>query len=243
MTLLSLCQAVSNRIGLDNVPVTIIGNPDPDAQRLLVFANQVGSDLASRAPWQANQRIASFVAAATQDQPGAIPADFGRFSPETMWDTSSQRSITGPVTPAEYQSRVQNTFYQGDLGPIRWFTRRGNDLLIWPIMGGGETITFEYQSNAFCQSAGGTPQTQWLADDDTAVMPEELFILGVTAQFLLADGQPVQAQMATFERRVSTEIRNDLPNARVLQAGDVFGSRRRFTGEPGAGNTYWGWNW
>lgn len=243
MTLLSFCQAVSTRIGLDNVPTTIIGNPDPDAQRLLAFANQVGSDLASRAPWQANQRIATFVAAATQDQPGAIPSDFGRFSPETMWDVDNNRSITGPVTPAEYQSRLEAPQYQSALGPIRWFTRRGNDLLIWPIMGGGETVTYVYQSNAFCESPGGTPQTSWLADDDVPVMPEELFTLGVTAMFLLADGQPVQVQMATYERRVATEIKNDLPNARVLQAADVFGSRRRFTGEPGAGNTYWGWNW
>lgn len=241
MTLLAICQAVADDIGLDVRPVSVAGNPDPDAQRLMRFATRVGSDLAARAPWQALRLVASFTAAGAETQAGAIPAAFLRFSPETLWDETNGLSITGPVDATEYQARKNGAASSSYNGPMRWFTRRANALLIWPSPPSGTVISFAYQSGAFCQSAAGTPQAAWLADTDTARISQELITLGMIYRFLLADGQPYQQAQADYERRLSQEIASDAPSARVLASADIFASgSSRFTGEPtSATGRYW----
>lgn len=241
MTLLQICQDAADEIGLETPPVSIIGNPDPDARRLLRFCTRVCRDLVTRAPWQVLRTLAQFNAAASEKQFNAIPADFGRFVPETFWERTKGQHIVGPVSPVEFQSRRSDSTttlaYDGAVysGPLRWFTRRGNSLLIYPAPSLGEVLAFEYQSLAFCVNNAGTPQTAWLADTDEPRLSAELITLGVVAMFLQADGQPAQAAMAAYERRLRQEISNDAPAARVLVAADVFGQRRRFTGEPGRG--------
>jgi len=229
MTLLTICRDVATDMGIVP-PATIVGNQSVDARRLLRFAQRVGRDLAMRAPWQALRRQHVFTATANEVQANAIPSDFLYFSPETLWDRTNECSITGPVSPTEYQSR---RITADASGTQRWFTRRGNDLLIWPIMGGGETLAFEYQSSSFCQSSSLVPQSAWLADTDTGRISEELITLGMIARFLEAEGQPFALPRAEFERRLAIEIRADAPDARVLQAADLFGGGRRFGGAPG----------
>ncbi len=250
MSLLTICQAAAAELKLGSIPTSVIGSNDVDAQTLLRFATRVGADLATRAPWQALRLQHSFVAVADEVQPLAVPTGFLRFSPETIWDVTNGISITGPIDPVEYQSRKNDYTASGYIGPMRWFTRRGNDFLVWPIPNGGETYVFEYQSGAYCQSAAGTPQASWQADTDTGRISEELMILGIIARYLESDGQPWQAARGDFERRLTIEIRNDAPSARVLAAGDIFGTGRRFTGEPGSGSggtggtgSGGGWTW
>lgn len=232
MSLLSICAAAAAEMGLDASPVSIVGNPGADEQRLLRFANRVGRDLASRAPWQALRRQRAFTATATEVQAFSIPADFGRFYPETFFDQTNFRSITGPLSATDYDSRKLAGGFVGAPGGQRWFTRRGNDLLVTPRPIGGEAYTFDYQSSAFCQSAAGVPQSQWLADSDTGLLNEELMTLGVIAFFLAADGQPAQLQRADYERRLHETFANDSPTGRVMAAGDMFAGVRHSTGEP-----------
>lgn len=248
MSLLSICQDAATDVGVARM-ATVIGNPEVDVQRLLRFAARVGSDLVTRAPWQRLRAVRNFTATATEVQANAVPADFLRFSPETVWDTTNGLSLTGPIDPVEYQSRRNEQYSTGYAGPMRWFTRRADDFLVWPVPMGGENYAFEYQSGAYCQSAAGVPQTVWAADTDTGRISEELITLGVIARFLSADQQPSGEAMAAYERRLRMEIQNDAPMPKILPAGDVFGTGRRFTGEPGApidgggGSGGGGWVW
>lgn len=241
MTLLSICQEASDDIGLDLRPLVIVGSTDPDAQRLLRYANRVGRELAARAPWQALRAVQSFTATASEIQAGAIPAGFLRLSPETLWNQTQNLSITGPVDATEYEARKYSAASTSNAGPMRWFTRAGNALMVWPPLDAGDAMSFAYQSGNFCQSATGTPQAAWAADTDTARISEELITLGVIYRFLLADGQPYAEAKMDYERRLAQEIANDAPGARVLASGDVFASgSNRFTGEPtGAAGRYW----
>jgi hypothetical protein len=239
VTLLTICADVANEMGLDAQPVTIIGNTGVDELRLLRFANRVGRDLAGRASWQAMRRLQTFAATAAETQVSAIPADFARFYPETFWDRTNNAIITGPIDPTDYDSRRINASVTGYTGPMRWFMRRGNDMLVWPIPSGGESYAFEYQSNSFCQSALGVAQSAWTADTDTGVLDEELFTLGMVAFFLEADGQPSQMARATYERRLREAFGNDAPTGNVSSAGDIFGPGRHSTGEPGGARGWW----
>jgi hypothetical protein len=233
MTLLTICRDVATDMGIPP-PVAVFGSQGVDERRLLRFASRVGRELATRCAWQALRQERTFTASAAEEQANAIPVGFLRFSPETLWDRTHNVSVTGPIDPTEYQSRRNDYLHGGLYGSMRWFTRRGDALLIVPPPQGGEQMAFEYQSADFCQSAGGTPQSEWLADTDTGRISEELITLGVIHRFLEAEGQPSIAARADFERRLAQEIQNDAPGARVLAAGDLFGTGRRFTGEPGS---------
>lgn len=232
MSLLTICQDAAVEIGVGGSLTTIVGNPDVNAQRLLRFANRIGRDLATRAPWQNLRVQRQFIALNAPEQPG-LPEGFQRFIPETMWNLTMGSLIVGPVGPVQWQTLDVGRDYLVTSNGPGFFTRRGNSLVMFPTPIGGETIQFEYQSSYFCQSASGTPQAQWLADSDTARISEELITLGVIAHFLEADGQPAQMARASYERRLGQECRNDAPNARVLGAGDIFGGQRHFSGVPG----------
>lgn len=240
MTLLTICQAVADDIGLDNQPASIIGNPDPDAQRMLRFANRVCVGLATSAPWQALRREAVFTSVAAELQPNVFPSGFNRMATETLWDRTNRMAVAGQIGPAEYQSKKALGGYGG---PMRWFTRRDNDMLIWPMPDAGQTYAFEYQSMFFCRSSGGTDQTEWLADTDLGNLPEELITLGIIARFLEAENLPRAAvARLDFNRRMAEEIRADRNSPDIMMAGDVFGGYRRFSGEPGVFGSY-GYYW
>ena len=232
MTLLSICQDAADELQLGYRPITVIGNQTTEAQSLLRYARRVCRDLAARAPWQNLRVQRQFVALNAPEQP-ALPDAFQRFIPETMWDLTHGALISGPVGPVQWQTLIASQEYLVSTDGPRFFTRRGNTLLMFPTPQGGETIQFEYQSGYFCQSAAGTPQGDWLADTDTARISEELITIGIIARYLENTGQPAQAARADFERRVNVEIRNDLAADRVLGAGDIFGGRRHFSGVPG----------
>jgi hypothetical protein len=245
MTLLTICQDAADELQLGARPVAVIGNTATDAQTLLRFARRVCRDLATRAPWQAMRMRRAFVATATQEQTGVLPASFQRFIPETMWDLTNGNFIPGPIGPVEWQSLTNSASTANLSPPVRVFTQRGNAVLMFPIPAGNENFAFEYQSGNFCQSAGGTPQNDWLADTDTARISEELITLGVVARFLEANGMPWQSAKADYERRLNVEIRNDAPTERVMSAGDIFGGSRHFQGAPGDrfdiyGDSNWG---
>lgn len=230
MTLLTIVQDAADELNYLR-PVSVADNGTPDVQKMFRFANRVGGDLVTRGIWQVLRTEATFTATAGSAQAGVIPADFNRFVAESFWDRTNVRLVSGPITALDWQSFVAS----GSTGAQLRFTRRGNALLVWPALNGGEAMAFEYYSRNFCQSAAGTPQNRWTLDTDTARVPEELFTLGIVALVAEAEGLP-QANSArlAYDRRVAAELMNDQPVAGVVAAGDIFGGARRHTiGTPG----------
>lgn len=237
MSLLTIAQAVADEMNSVR-PTSVIGNGLPDVQKVLRLAQRVGSDLATRVPWQVLRTQRVFTAIAGNLQPGILPSDFYRIVPETMWDRTNMRLIAGPRPAVDWQGQVATQYD----GWARWWTRRGNDVLIFPAMQGGEQIAFEYQSIAFCQSAGGAPQTAWAADTDTGRISEELITLGVIARLTENEGLAnAAAARADFELRLAQEYENDTPSSRVRPAGDLFTGSRHSTDTPAPDGGAFGW--
>lgn len=230
MTLLTVVQDAADELNYLR-PAEVAASSAPDVQKMFRFANRVGGDLVTRGIWQVLRTEATFTGAAGSPQSGVIPADFGRFVAESFWDRTNVRLVSGPITAVDWQSFVAAS----GAGVQLRFTRRGDALLIWPALAGGEAMAFEYYSRNFCASAGGTPQSRWTLDTDTGRIPEELFTLGIVALVAEAEGLP-QAGSArlAYDRRVAAELMNDQPVAGVMTAGDIFGGARRHTlGTPG----------
>lgn len=227
MTLLTICQGIADEVNALR-PDTIIGNTDPDAQKLLRIANKVGTRLMKAFPWQDLRKEQTFTGIAGAEQTGIIPSDFDRFVPETFWNRSSSRLISGPISPVEWQG-LKAISYSGYENK---FIYRGGSVFIVPDLAGGESLAFEYVSDQWCQSSGGTGQTAWAADTDVGVIDEELMTLGGIYQFLVSESLPVGSAANDYMEMFDRLAENDQPSSRVASVGDIFGNARHFTGTP-----------
>lgn len=237
MTLLTICNAVCDEIGIVR-PATIISNTSDDAQKLLRLANKVGNRLMKSFPWQDLREEKTFTGISGSEQTGILPDDFDRFVPETFWNRSGGKLITGPISPIEWQTIKALSYTL----PEYKFAYRGDSIYITPDLAGGETLVFEYVKKTWCQSSGGTAQSAWAADDDTGIIDEELMTLGIIFEFLDADGQPSQRAAAQYLEYFNQLTDNEIPAARTMLAADIFGGNRRDTGAPGVQSNlvgYW----
>jgi hypothetical protein len=228
MTLLSICQSVADEVGILR-PATIISNSDPDAQKLLRFANKVGNRLMKIYPWQVLRKERTFTAISGSTQAGILPDDFDRFVPETFWNRSGSELITGPIGSVEWQG--YQTF--GYNKPERVYIYRSGDISVLPVMAGGESLAFEYISKNWCQSAAASPQPEFAADTDTTIVNEELLTAALLFSYLDSDGQPSARAGAEFQEYFDTLTENDQPTGHTMLVGDIFGrGGRRFSGAP-----------
>lgn len=228
MTLLTIIQSVADEVGLPR-PAAVIGSTDGAVQKMARMATRTARDLVTRAPWHVLRKEVAFTALAGETQTGVLPADLDSIIPETLWDRTNRRLISGAIPAIQWQS-MKATLPAG--GFDRWFTLRGPSILIYPGMVGGEACAFEYVSRAFCTSSGGTAQTDWAADTDVPLLDEELITLGTVASYLRSEGQPWEAARADFEAYLTAIAATDMPRSGTASAGDIFGGVRASPGAP-----------
>ena len=221
MTLLTICQDAADRVGLPQ-PSQIIGNGDLNVRRLLAAANQEGIALSRRNDWQETQRMASFVTVSGQDKypiESAAP-NYGRSIEKTYWDQSLQRMVIGPTSP---QTWMRVTTWRTTSVTFRYRIREGN-VELFPTPGGAEEIRFEYITDTWCRSAGGTEQSRWLADDDTGILDEYLIGLGVEWRWLQINRRQYADLKKTYDDEVNKAAgrSGDAPDLQLAQGDYVL---------------------
>lgn len=226
MTLLTIGQAVADEVNVTR-PSSIAGGSTEEALRILRYANKCGRKLMKAYPWQALRIEQTFTAASGSEQSSALPADFDRFIPETFWDRTNSRLVTGPVSSVQWQG-IKAGSYTGDPR----FTWRGDAVLIAPDMNGGETLAFEYVSKNWCQDSGSTAQDAFAADSDTALIDEELLTLGTIYEYLAGEDLPWQKARSDYMEFFESLTGNERATTPILSAGDIFGPGRHFGGAP-----------
>ena len=205
MSLLTIVQAVSGRLSLP-IPASVAGSTDKQVIQLLALANEEGRSLAGRCTWQALVEEQTFVTVAAPAQGAALPADFDRFIPNSFFNRSTRRPMTGPITPRQWQwIQAQPAYSTACLA----FRERTGQFLVAPTPPAGETIAYEYVSRNWAESSGGTPQAAFLADGDTALLDEELIGLGLRWRFLRAKGLDYSEEMASYERELEQAVARD----------------------------------
>jgi hypothetical protein len=207
MSLLTICQNAAVELKW-LPPVQVFGNTAEEAATLLRLAQRIGRDALERGIWPARRATHTFSAVAGSVQAGALPGDFGRQVPESLWRRDVPTLLLGPLTGADWAAV---TALQTPSCTPRWWTRDSGGVRLWPAASGGEQVALEYFSNAFCTSSGGTPQAQWQADTDVGLISEELITLGIIAFALRNEGQPYQPQMGDYERLLARLNRQEQP--------------------------------
>lgn len=228
MTLLSIVQDAADEVRATQ-PATVAANTDPDVQVFLRLLNKSGKALMKSAAWQVLRKEQTLTTVSGLEQTGAIPSDFDRFVPETFWDRTNLRQIAGPITAVEWQGLVASSY----TGTQRKFIYRGDSVFIIPAYSAGSTLAFEYVSQNWCQSSGGTGQTAFAADTDTGILDEELLTLSLIYAYLDSEGQPTAAKAERdLNNYLKTLLKNDQPNGGILTVADIFRGGRHFDGVP-----------
>lgn len=160
----------------------------------------------------------------------ALPSDFQRPIDNTMWDRSRFWSMRGPMSPQQWQlykssvigrASIQRRFRFREIAGSQHFS-------VDPVpTDNGSNFVFEYVSNAWCKSSGGTPQTQWAADTDVGILDEYLMTLGIRWRMLRRLGFSYQDELDEYQRQVSKAMAKDggqaildmTPNDRLILLG------------------------
>jgi len=238
MTLKTISDAVADETKGPR-PDTIAENADPAAQSVLRLINRVGYRLMQKYPWTVlrEEEVISTPGVETMVSAAAMPSDFNRFVPETMWDRDSNNLISGPVSSVEWNGlKVQQFSSQN-----RKFYYRGGAILTQPVMDAGVTVAFEYIKNTWATTTGGVPKAYMTIDTDVTLLDEELVISGAIYAWLDAEGQPSNSAFSRFKDMFDTLADLDQGGTPIMVAGDIFGENsRQFSGAPKASRASYG---
>ena len=208
MTLLTACQTVLREIGDYERLTSIATNTSNDtAQQLLALANRTGKELARKYDWQSLLGTYTFLTVASTAA-YALPADWRKFANMTTWDRSNFWEMVGPATPRQWQ--VLQSSIAAPATTRRWFRIQGDMFNIFPTpTASNETIAYDYYSNSWCESAGGSPQTAFAADTDVSRLDEDILILGVKYRFLKAQGHPFDDEYNEYQQALGSSRVDD----------------------------------
>ena len=216
MSLLTICQAVADLVPVTK-PSAIVGSTNDTARLLLACANQAGQALYRRHNWVILTTEHPFNTAASTETYD-LPSDFGRLVNETVWDRANYESMRGPLNPQEWQA-----FKSSILGntPSTWKKWRIRNIsgtekfAVYPTPDAVEQLVFEYVSDNWCKSSGGTGQAAWAADTDLPVLDDHLMELGILWRFLKRLGMAYDDELAEYNAEVDRAVARD-GGSRVL---------------------------
>lgn len=227
MTLLSIIQDACDRIGIPQ-PSAVVTSADQQIITLLAYAQQEGIELSRRATWQKLTKEVTFTSIASETQTAVIPADFDRFVPETFYNRTRKREVLGPLSPQEWQAQ------KGITATVLFdsFRIRGGNFLLLPTPPAGDTYAFEYVSNQWCESAGGTDQSAWAADSDVGLLDEEVMTLGVVWRFKKGKGFDYGEDFRSYELQADQAIARDGAKRKLNFSAENKYDRPRYPGIP-----------
>jgi hypothetical protein len=198
MSLVTMIMSAARQLNVE-VSDAAIGDPNSTATLLVRLATEEGVSLMRRYPWQVLTTEKTFTTVAADEQTNALPTDYDRMLPETMFNRGTRRRVAGPLSAEEWQQTKATLVTY--VNPT--FRIRGDAILMSPNPPAGQTIAYEYISKNFCKSAGGVTQADWVADSDIARLDEGLMTLGLVWRFRQVKGLSYAEDLNLYERRVA----------------------------------------
>jgi len=143
-----------------------------------------------------------------------LPDDIDHFQTQTFWDRNFRWQLLGPLNAQERQVLLSGI---SPTGPRRRFWIVGNTFQINPVPGfsssdNGAIEVFEYYSNAWCQSTGGTagtPQTAFAADTDNYLLDDNCLTLGIIWRYLRAKRLSYEEEKRTYDLAAERVLARD----------------------------------
>lgn len=209
MTLLTICNQVAEECAIYS-PATIVNNTEETAVRLLALAQASGKALARKHDWTVLQTEHTFTTA-NGTASYTIPSDFRSILGGTVWNRDQYNEIRGGLTAREWQE------WKSDNVAVSTFRQRYRikptsgtaRFYLDPTPTAAEDCVFEYVSDNWCESSGGTGQSAWAADDDAGRIEEYLIERGVIWRLLRAIGKDYSSELAEYNAEVARAFARD----------------------------------
>ena len=152
-----------------------------------------------------------------------LPSDLEYFVQKTWWDNTYKWELLGPITAQEKQILKYGIIASG---PRAKFYIRNNLMYLNPMPEtNGQLFAYDYYSNYWCQSSGGTAQSLWTADDETYLLDEDCFIEGIKWRFLRAKGLDYSQEKVDYDTDCQRVMARDGGNRDLPLAGGTYGAR------------------
>ena len=189
MTLLTICNNLAQNVGLERTEA-VLTSAKREWAEAAVMANAAGEELARRVDFGALFTTATLTGDGT-DKLFDLGADFSRLIPgiAVTFATSTVRPLSQP----EWASLVAIE------GIPRVFKLEGNKLRLWPYLATGLSVVIRYQSKNWCSNGSA----EWSADDNTALVDEDLFTKGLIVRWRRQKGMPFEDYEAEYEAALS----------------------------------------
>ena len=214
-----MCQNVADFTGFER-PTSVISNTDPIARQLLALAQREGKQLMRVSDWAILKKEHTF-STSNGTAAYALPSDFDRLVLETSYNRSDNDILTGPISSSEYQLVNHGMATTGTTEKFR--LKAASNALKFeldPTPSSTQTIGFEYVSNQFCQSSGGSGQAAWAADTDTGILDETTMEMGITWRFKAAHGLDFAEDFRQYQLEVRQAVARN-GSSPVLQLDDA----------------------
>lgn len=193
--LLSIVQRACDELTLPR-PAVVYASTDQQIRQLLALLQEEGRYLMTCCEWSFLRTLYTFPTVASTAT-YAVPSDFDRIIPDTMWDQTNMRKVSGPDVAQIDRWRQQSTT---GAASIRLNYRHiGSNIQLFPTPTDVATIGYEYISNKWARSSGAVAQTEFLADTDTSVFDPYLMIKGLKWRFLSTKGLDAQTAFAEYD--------------------------------------------
>lgn len=213
MSLLTIVQDASVLVGLAQ-PAAAISSTDPNVVAMIAMVNQTGKELMRRHNWQALQTEKTFTTIAAALQTNAVPSDFDRIINRTLYNRTQKRKFTGPLSPAHWQRRQALT----SAGIYGFFRIKGTNINIDPVPGAGDSCAYEYITENWVTG----DKAKMDDDTDTALLDENLLMLGAIWKFLKARGLEYAEDFRTYEVQTETMWARDGGRDTISMDGDFL---------------------
>jgi len=223
-TFLQLVQQAANEIGIPE-PSLVVSGQDETSRQLLALANREGKVFSALANfsggWQALHKEYTFNTVVGKNN-YALPSDFEYFVERSFYDNSTKWELMGPITAQEKQVLKYGVLASGPRP--KWYVRN-NQIYLVPTPEDVHLCAFDYYSNAWCASAGGTAQSLWGADDDVYLLDEDCFVLGLKWRFLRSKGLDYAQEKMDYDLEVQRVISRDGGSRDLPLGSPIFSTR------------------
>jgi hypothetical protein len=207
MNLLSLVQKFCLRTGIPK-PVTVFGSTNDQVLQAMNLLEEEINDLAARHAWQSLIKETTHTTLAAEDQ-GALStlsAGFNYIRNQTMWDTTDDLPVLGPVSGEQWQALKATA----STGPRYQFRIRGGNLLVNPTPTAGHTWKWEYATKYPILDVDGTTLKEFFtADTDTFLLPDSILLLGLRWRWMREKGLSYAELFQSYELQVKDAMGRD----------------------------------
>ncbi|MGY3527281.1 hypothetical protein ACVISU_000049 [Bradyrhizobium sp. USDA 4452] len=196
MSILSCLQQAMPLCGLP-APAQAVSSTDPNVQKFVQLAQDIGDELRERFFWR-NLNIAGQITGDGSTTLFTLPGDWAELSAGQQFFSSLYPTlpIYGPVTNEQLaQMKSAPSF------PTRPVWRIiGGVLELWPAIGSGEIITFNYYSTNWVSNATGLQrQPTFLLDSDFSMIDELVLRRGLVWRWKQSKGLDYAEDFRRYE--------------------------------------------